>query len=165
MCICSPMSLAIYKKRRDFKKTPEPIKGKKSLGKKSVFVIQKHHARHLHYDFRLEMDGILKSWAVPKGPPKKLQEKHLAILTEDHPLDYAHFEGMIPKGHYGAGKVEIWDKGTFTPLKKEIPLKKAFKSGLIEVHLEGIRLKGNYALIHFKENNWLFIKMKKKKNP
>lgn len=163
------LKLAAYKKKRDFKKTPEPSpKIKKSAKKNPLFVVQKHHATHLHYDFRIEMGGVLKSWAVPKGIPPKPAVRHLAILTEDHPMAYAHFHGVIPEGEYGAGLVEIWDHGTFTNLKKdkktgaEIPLKKSFELGSIELDLHGKTLKGPYALIHFKDKEWLLIKMKKK---
>jgi len=156
------MSLADYRKKRRFGKTPEP-KGKKApSGKQPIFVIQKHHARTLHYDLRIEMRGTLKSWAVPKGPPKKIGEKHLAILTENHPIEYAKFEGVIPKGNYGAGKVEIWDSGTIENLKRE-SLSSSFKKGVIEFRADGKRLKGSYALVHFKEKNWLLIKIRQKK--
>lgn len=160
--------LAIYKKKRDFTKSPEPLpRVKKESGKKPIFVVQKHHASHLHYDFRIEMRGTLKSWAVPKGFPKKTAVRHLAILTEDHPLEYAHFHGVIPEGEYGAGLVEIWDKGSFINLKKdktgkEISLSKSFQLGTIEVHLIGKKLDGPYALIHFRDKQWLLIKMKKR---
>lgn len=156
------MSLAKYRKRRHFKKTPEP-KGKKIKGgREPVYVIQKHHARSLHYDLRLEMGGVLKSWAVPKGPPKKIGEKHLAVHTEDHPMEYAKFEGIIPKGEYGAGKVEIWDKGTYVNVKSD-SMKKCLKDGVIEFQPHGERLKGTYALVHFKEKNWLLIKVRTKR--
>lgn len=114
------------------------------------FVIQKHQATHLHYDFRLEMDGVLKSWAVPKEPPTAPGIRRLAVQVEDHALDYINFEGVIPEGEYGAGTVEIWDKGTYT-LKNRI-------EKMIEFTLQGAKLKGDYALIHFKENNWLLLK-------
>jgi len=156
------MSLSEYRKRRRFAKTPEP-KGKKSpTGKHPIFVVQKHYARNLHYDLRIEMRGTLKSWAVPKGPPKKIGGKHLAVLTENHPLEYAKFEGIIPEGNYGAGKVEIWDSGTIENLKTE-SLSKCFKDGVIEFRADGKRLKGTYALVHFKEKNWLLIKIRQKK--
>jgi DNA ligase D-like protein (predicted 3'-phosphoesterase) len=117
------------------------------------FVVQRHHARRLHYDFRLEMDGVLKSWAVPKEPPLESGVKRLAV--EDHPLDYAEFEGVIPEGFYGAGKVEIWDKGTYK-LKHR-------STGRIEFALNGEKMRGEYALIRFRgDKNWLLIK---KKNP
>lgn len=156
------MSLAKYRKKRSFKKTPEP-KGKKAKeGKKPIYVIQKHHARSLHYDLRLEVGGVLKSWAVPKGPPKKIGEKHLAVHTEDHPMEYAKFEGKVPEGEYGAGKVEIWDKGTYENVKSD-SMKKCLKDGVVEFRPHGGKLKGTYAIVHFKEKNWLFIKVKTKK--
>ncbi len=116
------------------------------------FVIQKHQATHLHYDFRLEMDGVLKSWAVPKEPPKKSGVKRLAVQVEDHALDYINFEGTIPEGMYGAGTVEIWDKGTYTL--------KTRKENKIEITLQGNKLKGNYVLIRFRNKNWLFFRKK-----
>jgi bifunctional non-homologous end joining protein LigD len=154
-----------YRKKRNFKKTSEP-KGKNiKIDKKLIFVVQRHAASHLHYDFRIQIGRVLKSWAIPKGPSKK--EKRLAIFTEDHPLEYANFEGTIPKGEYGAGTVKIWDKGYFYNLKKdkngkEISLKESFEKGKIEIFLEGKKLKGAFALINFKDKNWLFFKMKKK---
>jgi len=117
------------------------------------FVVQRHHATHLHYDFRLEMDGVLKSWAVPKEPPTKPGIRRLAVMVEDHPLSYIDFEGIIPEGMYGAGKVEIWDKGTYTL--------KSRSTNKIEFTLHGDKLKGDYALIMFKgDKNWLLIKKK-----
>ena len=116
------------------------------------FVIQKHKATHLHYDFRLEMDDVLKSWAVPKEPPTESGVRRLAVQVEDHALDYIDFEGTIPEGEYGAGTVEIWDKGTYT-LKNRT-------DKMIEFTLHGSRLRGDYALINFKENNWLLIRKK-----
>ena len=106
------MSLREYERKRDPKKTPEPFSGKRR-GKQPVFVVQRHDARRLHYDFRLERDGALASWDVPKGIPLEPGERHLAVHVEDHPLDYGSFEGEIPKGQYGAGTVEIWDSGTY----------------------------------------------------
>jgi DNA ligase D-like protein (predicted 3'-phosphoesterase) len=116
------------------------------------FVIQKHQATHLHYDFRLEMDNVLKSWAVPKEPPTQPGIRRLAVQVEDHELSYIDFEGAIPEGEYGAGTVEIWDKGTYSLKNRD--------DKIIEFTLDGSRLKGNYALINFKENNWLLIKKK-----
>lgn len=144
-----------YEKKRHFKKTPEPpaINSRKS-SEKPIFVVQRHDARNLHYDFRLELDGILKSWAVPKEPPKEAGIRRLAIETEDHPLGYADFEGEIPEGEYGAGTVEIWDKGTFEFLKRE--------EREIVVVLKGDKLKGTYVLIRTKygkgEKGWLFFR-------
>ncbi len=119
-----------------------------------VYVIQEHDATRLHWDLRFEMDGALRSWALPKEPPQKIGEKRLAVSVEDHPIEYAMFEGEIPRGNYGAGKVKIWDKGTFEILENE-------KKKLV-VNIHGYRLKGKYCLVHFKpdEKNWLFFKMK-----
>jgi len=144
-----------YEKKRHFQKTPEPLTSDfKQISDKPIFVVQRHDARKLHYDFRLEMDGVLKSWAMPKEPPKEAGIRRLAIETEDHPLAYADFEGEIPAGEYGAGKVEIWDKGTFELLKRE--------EKEIVVALEGEEFKGIYVLIRTKygkgEKGWLFFK-------
>jgi bifunctional non-homologous end joining protein LigD len=116
------------------------------------FVVQEHHASHLHWDFRLEKDGVLKSWAVPKGVPEEESIKRLAIQVEDHELDYIDFEGTIPEGLYGAGEVKIWDKGTYK-LESESPKRIVFE-------LKGKRLKGKYSLVYLKEKQWLLIKMK-----
>lgn len=116
------------------------------------FVVQKHYARHLHYDFRLEMDGVLKSWAVPKGVPVEVGVKRLAVEVEDHPLSYIGFEGTIPEGMYGAGRVEVWDKGVYT-LKYRSENK-------LEFALHGEKLRGEYVLLKFKEKNWLLFKKK-----
>lgn len=139
---------------------------KKTKTKHPIFVIQKHDATNLHYDFRLEIDGILKSWAIPKGPSTDPQDKRLAMETEDHSMEYATFEGVIPEGHYGAGPVIVWDHGTFTNIKekdgKQISLKQCYKTGQIEVDLHGKKLQGGYALIRTKNDNtkkWLLIKM------
>lgn len=115
-----------------------------------IFVVQEHHARTLHWDFRLEMDGVLKSWAVPKGPPVKPGVRRLAIQVDDHDMEYADFEGTIEEGEYGAGRVIIWDRGTYRLWKRE--------EGLIDFTLEGNRLKGNYALVRWKGRQWLLIK-------
>jgi len=153
------MALETYRKKRKFKETPEP-EGKVAKTGKKIFVIQKHAARSLHYDFRLEVAGVLKSWAVPKVIPKK-GEKHLAVETEDHPIEYAKFKGIIPEGNYGAGKVIIWDKGKFENLS-ELSLKDSYKKGHIKINLKGKKAKGEYDIIHTKfgrnEKNWLLIK-------
>ncbi|MCD6226254.1 MAG: ATP-dependent DNA ligase [Candidatus Aenigmarchaeota archaeon] len=121
--------------------------------KNHIFVIQKHYATHLHYDFRLEMNGILKSWALPKIPPRNPGIKRLAIQTEDHDIDYANFEGIIPEGQYGAGKVEIWDKGKVSF--------ESIKESKIVFELKGKKLKGKYVLVRMKNSkNWLFFKKK-----
>jgi len=145
------MVLEEYKKKRDFKKTKEP-EGTVKKGKDNIYVIQRHDASRLHYDLRLEMDGVLKSWAVPKEPPVEKGVKRLAVATEDHPIDYADFEGIIPEGQYGAGKVEVWDKGTYVLDKR--------KEDEIIIRINGKKLKGRYCLIKFKgqEKNWLFFK-------
>jgi DNA ligase D-like protein (predicted 3'-phosphoesterase) len=157
-----------YKQRRDFKKSPEPQDGKlKRKIKHPIFVIQEHDASHLHYDFRLEIDGVLKSWAIPKGPSTNPKEKRLAIETEDHPISYATFEGVIPEG-YGAGTVMVWDIGIYENLKgkkgERPSMADCYKNGKIEVSLHGKKLDGSYALIktHFRNNShsWLFFKMK-----
>jgi len=161
------MTLLSYKKKRRFKITSEP-KAKITKTKKDIFVVQKHLSKRPHFDFRIQIKNVLKSWAVPKGMPKSTKEKKLAILTEDHPVEYAKFEGTIPEGEYGAGKVMIWDSGTFENIKKdkkgkEIPLSKCFKNGHIEVFLNGKKLNCPFALVRFRDDkSWLLIKMKKK---
>ncbi len=148
------MALSEYQKLRDFSKTPEPKGGPRS-GKGNVFVVHEHDAAHLHYDLRLEIGGVLRSWAVPKEPPEKEGVKRLAIQTEDHPLEYADFEGTIPEGMYGAGTVRIWDRGEFN-LKEE-------KDDKLLFELKGRRLIGGYALIKTKfrgKESWLFFKRK-----
>lgn len=150
------MSLKEYKEKRKFSKTPEPKAQKKNKSKSnSIYAIQKHDASHLHYDLRLEFNGVLKSWAIPKQPPKIRHVKRLAIQTEDHPLRYAKFQGEIPKGNYGAGKVEIWDKGTFDVVEKNE------KTIVIDIH--GEKLNGEYCLVKTEygskpEKSWLFFK-------
>lgn len=161
------MSLQAYKKKRDLTVTPEPgARVKKSEGA-LVFVIQRHKASRLHYDLRLEMDGVLKSWAVPKGPSLNPKDKRLAMMVEDHPYDYKDFEGVIPEGNYGGGIVEIWDKGTYTNLEKndkvlsEKSVKAGLKAGSLKFRLKGKKLKGEFALVKLKgkeENSWLLIK-------
>jgi bifunctional non-homologous end joining protein LigD len=146
--------LAEYKKKRDPKKTPEPF-GRKKRGKAPIFVVQRHDARRLHYDFRLERDGALASWAVPKGVPLEPGQQHLAVHVEDHPLEYGNFEGEIPKGEYGAGTVEIWDRGTYELVEEK-------RDGGLTVRLHGKRLDGTYALVPAKlsgdPKNWLIVR-------
>ncbi|MGV3764582.1 MAG: DNA ligase D [Chitinophagaceae bacterium] len=163
------MPLTQYKKKRDLRATPEPAGGRAPAAGKLRFVVQKHDARSLHYDFRLEMNGVLKSWAVPKGPSTQPSDKRLAVMVEDHPFDYRNFEGTIPEGNYGAGTVIVWDEGFYEPIvpvksKKaaEKELNKQLKSGSLKVRLFGSKLKGEYALVHTKqsEKSWLLIKHK-----
>lgn len=166
------MSLTEYEKKRSFTDTPEP-KGGKGTGKSLRFVIQKHDASHLHYDFRLEMDGVLKSWAVPKGPSTDPEIKRLAMMVEDHPYDYRNFEGIIPKGQYGGGTVIVWDEGTYVPFEPEAEDLKAqekqllhqLHSGKLKFILSGKKLKGAFALIKAYgkgENSWLLMKLEDK---
>ncbi len=165
------MSLSKYKEKRSFDETPEPTGGK-GKGNELIFVIQKHAASRLHYDFRLEMEGVLKSWAVPKGPSTDPAAKRLAMMVEDHPYDYKDFEGVIPKGNYGAGTVIVWDQGTYEPIEKagdkkaqEKLLLKQLKEGSIKIVMHGKKVKGEYALVKtkgFEENSWLLIKHKDK---
>ncbi|TFH22096.1 3'-phosphoesterase [Candidatus Bathyarchaeota archaeon] len=143
-----------YNKKRHFKETPEPKVAVEKKSDKLIFVIQEHYARRLHYDLRLEKDGVLKSWAVPKGIPE-VDEKHLAVEVEDHPYEYSSFEGEIPQGEYGAGTVKIWDKGHYET--------KLWEKDKIELTLNGNRLKGSYILVRLKragEKNWLLLKGK-----
>jgi bifunctional non-homologous end joining protein LigD len=167
------MALDRYKAKRDFQKTPEPgpQNGKKAKGqgKAPIFVVQEHHASRLHYDFRLEADGVLKSWAVPKGPSMDPSEKRLAVQVEDHPLDYATFKGRIPEGQYGAGIVKIWDHGTYDNLMAQkaepLTMAEAIEAGHVEVELHGRKLHGRFALVRMQapskgKVNWLLIKMK-----
>lgn len=166
------MSLSLYKKKRSFEKTPEPSgNGKRKKGRQLLFVVQKHHASHLHYDFRLEMAGVLKSWAIPKGPSLNPSDKRLAMEVEDHPFDYKDFEGVIPKGNYGAGTVIVWDNGTYEPSdavngnEPEKQLLHDLHKGTLSIRLHGQKLKGDFALVRTKgreENAWLLIKKKDK---
>src|SRR3954452_18782998 len=159
--------LTRYQKMRDFGDTPEPAgKIKPVKGKKPIFVIQKHHASHLHYDFRLEMEGVLKSWAVPKGPSYDPATKRLAMMTEDHPYDYAKFEGVIPEGNYGAGNVIIWDQGTWDFIEPGDDPVKAVQSGKLTFRMNGKKMFGEWALVRIsgrgrsgdKGNEWLLLK-------
>ncbi len=147
------MSLERYREKRDFGRTGEPMgEAKASKGTETIYVIQKHDASRLHYDLRLEREGVLKSWAVPKEPPTQKGVKRLAVQVEDHPIEYAGFEGVIAEGEYGAGTVEIWDKGTYEARK--------WREDEIIVQMNGSRLDGRYCLIRFRKtkNGWLFFK-------
>lgn len=171
-----------YTEKRDFSKTPEPKPKISKEHKNPSFVIQKHDATRLHYDLRLEIDGVLVSWAIPKGPSLDPAEKRLAVRTEDHPMAYADFEGVIPEGQYGGGTVMVWDNGTYENIKeksnKVIPIEKCLKDGHIDVIFNGKKIKGAFALVRTKmkigssqdKETWLLIKKddeyaSKKKNP
>ena len=146
------MSLEKYRGKREFARTIEP-KGELKMSNGSIYLIQKHAATHLHWDLRLEMDGVLKSWAVPKEPPMEAGVRRLAVQVEDHPLEYANFEGTIPEGEYGAGVVKMWDKGNYKMIDRT-------EDKLI-VEINGNVLKGIYVLVRFKDKkNWLFFKKK-----
>jgi bifunctional non-homologous end joining protein LigD len=153
-----------YRTMRDFGATPEPSGGKPKKAKLPIFVIQKHHASHLHYDFRLEMEGVLKSWSVPKGPSYDPAIKRLAMMTEDHPYDYAGFEGVIPAGNYGAGNVIIWDNGTWEFIEPGDDPVKALQSGKLTFRMYGKKMFGEWALVKIKGrygnkgNEWLLLK-------
>ncbi len=162
------MGLEKYRAKRDLKRTPEPAGAKsKEANSPLIFVVQRHKASHLHYDLRLEMRGVLKSWAVPKGPSMDPADKRLAMMVEDHPYDYKDFAGVIPEGNYGAGIVEIWDRGTYEPLDppagkdKGTVLMQMLHKGSIKIIMKGRKLKGEFALVRLKkaeENSWLLIK-------
>lgn len=149
------MALDEYRKKRDFRKTGEPEGSDEGSDEHPIFVVQEHDASHHHYDLRLEREGVLKSWAVPKGIPQKSGTKRLAVATEDHPLEYADFEGTIPEGEYGAGTVSIWDRGLYEPLE--------WGNEKIEVVMKGDRVSGRYVLVRFRsagEDDWLLLKAK-----
>ncbi|GGD27863.1 DNA polymerase ligase N-terminal domain-containing protein [Sinisalibacter lacisalsi] len=154
-----------YREKRDFSRSSEPDGSSTKTAGDPVFVVQKHDASSLHYDFRLEVDGVLKSWAVPKGPSTDPREKRLAIATEDHPLDYASFEGVIPKDEYGGGTVLIWDRGSYENITEKDdglrPMPEALASGHVLVRLSGSKIRGGYALqrIDDDKDQWLLIKM------
>lgn len=166
------MSLTEYKKRRNFKKSPEPEGKKEKEDPQPIFVVQRHKATRLHYDFRLEVNGVLKSWAVPKGPSMNPDDRRLAMMVEDHPYDYKDFAGIIPAGNYGAGIVEIWDHGTYTDIDhhdkntSEQNLAEGLEKGGIKFFLNGEKLKGEFALFKLnnakEENAWMLIKHKDK---
>lgn len=149
------MPLTKYQAKRKFDQTPEP-KGKIKKSAEGRFVVQEHHASHLHWDFRLALNGVLKSWAVPKGVPTKAGIRHLAVQVEDHPIDYLNFRGTIPEGQYGAGIVKIWDRGDYV-MKTEITGDKLPKS--LKFELRGRKLRGDYALVKLQGKNWLIFKI------
>lgn len=161
------MALNKYNQKRDFNSTTEP-KGEIEKSKNElIFVVQKHFASHLHYDFRLEIDGVLKSWAIPKGPSMNPEERRLAIMVENHPYAYKDFEGTIPEGNYGAGTVIVWDNGTYTLSDEqnkgevENKLKEGLQKGHLSFILNGKKLKGEFALVKLKikqKDAWLLIK-------
>jgi DNA ligase D-like protein (predicted 3'-phosphoesterase) len=169
-------SVERYRRKRDFRKTREPLGGDGSSGEEPGFVIQRHRSigqgGREHYDLRLEIDGVLASWAVPKGPSTDPREKRLALRVEDHPLEYAGFEGTIPEGQYGAGSVMVWDRGPYRNLRAEQrTMSESLEDGQVEVRLEGKKLQGGYALVRTgggekgsgsrdAEERWLLVKMK-----
>lgn len=163
------MSLNVYRRKRKFGNTPEPGESGLPDEKGLHFVVQKHDASHLHYDFRLEIGGVLKSWAIPKGPSMNPEDKRLAVMVEDHPYAYKDFEGIIPSGNYGAGTVIIWDNGLYEPVdaqsqnKKDLEklLTQELKKGTLKIILHGKKLKGEFALVQTKKINdhsWLLMK-------
>ena len=161
--------LQAYREKRDFRHTGEPIGGERKPSEAPVFVIQKHKASSLHYDLRLEVDGVLKSWAVPKGPSTDPSQRRLAVPTEDDPLEYADFEGVIPEGEYGGGAMIVWDAGIYHNLQAEkeegsaLSMPEALEQGHVEVWLQGEKIQGGYALIRTGKGDdarWLLIKMK-----
>ena len=150
-------ALEEYKKKRSLAKTSEPAPKKKTSPSGRLFVIQKHRASRLHYDLRLEDRGVLKSWAVPKGPSLDPSVKRLAMAVEDHPVDYADFEGVIPEGEYGGGTVMVWDRGTFYP-EETVDMPAALRKGELKFVLNGRKLKGSWVLVRTRETKWLLIK-------
>jgi bifunctional non-homologous end joining protein LigD len=157
--------LETYREKRDFTKTSEPAGARKQARKGNGYLIQKHEARHLHFDFRLEFEGVLKSWAIPRGPSMDPGDKRLAVRTEDHPIEYGSFEGSIPKGQYGGGTVMLWDQGTWEPIEDP---QEGFKEGKLKFFVHGKRLQGGFALVRLRSDtgrkqgkeNWLLIKEK-----
>jgi DNA ligase D-like protein (predicted 3'-phosphoesterase) len=157
-----------YGEKRDFRRTPEPRGSarRRRRSRKPIFVVQQHAARSLHFDFRLEVDGVLKSWAVPKGPSTNPRDKRLAMPTEDHPMEYAEFEGVIPRGEYGAGPVIVWDRGTYENRTvdrqgREVPAAEAIEKGELKMRLHGEKLNGTYVLVRTgggDRERWLLIK-------
>ena len=153
--------LARYRRKRNFAATREPLGAAPKRAKRLTFVVQKHRASHLHYDLRLQMEGVLKSWAVPKGPSLDPHHKRLAIRVEDHPFEYRNFEGTIPKGHYGAGEVIVWDRGSYRAAEDggEDALLRGLRRGALSLVLHGKKLKGGYSLVRLRSPRaWLLIK-------
>jgi bifunctional non-homologous end joining protein LigD len=169
-CSMKTKKMLSYKAKRDFSRTPEPSgahekKRATHTHARTTFVVQHHQASHEHYDLRLEVGGVLVSWAVPKKPSMRPLVKRLAIKTEDHPLEYASFEGTIPEGQYGAGHVQIWDKGSYENVQKTkngrpVPMKRCISKGLVEIKISGTKLRGYYVLVKYRpeKNEWLLIK-------
>src|SRR6266550_4199096 len=159
------MPLEDYRLKRKFTETPEPAGRPRRNSGTRIFVVQKHHASRLHYDFRLAINGVLVSWAVPKGPSMNPAEKHLAIRTEDHPLEYAEFEGVIPEGQYGAGTVMLWDTGSYDP-QNGVPPDEQLARGKIDMELHGTKLRGGFTLVRTGKSSsgakesWLLIKQR-----
>jgi bifunctional non-homologous end joining protein LigD len=151
--------LDVYERKRDFKKTPEPAPRRAKGAGPLKFVIQKHRASALHYDFRLEAGGTMRSWAVPKGPSLDPKQKRLAMEVEDHPLEYASFEGIIPEGEYGGGTVMIWDEGYWTPMGSIDPAR-GLDKGELRFLLDGTKLKGSWTLVSTGDRKWLLMKRK-----
>jgi bifunctional non-homologous end joining protein LigD len=159
------VSLTVYRRKRDFAATPEPRGRTRRAAKRRSFVVQRHDATHLHYDFRLELDGVLKSWAVPKQPAPVAGQKRLAVHVEDHPIEYGRFHGEIPEGHYGAGKVAIWDRGWWEPVGDP---RAGYRKGSLKFRLHGRKLEGAWALVRMRDpdgdrsrgqkEHWLLIK-------
>ena len=162
----APPALAEYRRKRDFTRTREPAGGRLRAGKQLAFVIQKHAASHLHFDLRLELDGVMKSWAVPKGPSLDPTVKRLAMQVEDHPIEYNKFEGTIPEGEYGGGTVMLWDRGTYTAPgddpDPEATLRRGYEKGDFKFELHGKRLQGSWVLVRIRRDEerrqWLLIK-------
>src|SRR5215472_10948531 len=164
----APSPLEAYRKKRDPERTTEPFGGAVAAkpapaadtGPALRFIVQEHWARNLHFDLRLELDGVLKSWAVPKGPSVRAEEKRLAVHVEDHPLEYANFEGVIPSGNYGAGSVIVWDRGTYRSFKPE-SVRELYERGLLELELFGHKLGGKWTLVRTRgDKQWLLLKKK-----
>jgi len=163
------MPLEEYQKKRNFRTTSEPAGRIRRSGRDQAFVVQKHDASHLHYDFRLAINGVLVSWAVPKGPTLDASVKRFATMTEDHPLEYADFEGIIPEGEYGAGTVMVWDHGTYET-EENMPAEEQLARGEVKIILRGKKLRGGFVLVHMgrratkprEKSRWLLIKRKDK---